>query len=91
MIWSTILLCQMAFRRKVARGDLPASDYRVPGGAPVTTWLALAFLVMVFVLLFFDEDGRIALMVGAVWFTGVGIGYLAWTRNAGGELADREV
>ena len=51
VIWATILLCQMAFRRKVARGELPASDYRAPG-APVTTWLALAFLALVFVLLF---------------------------------------
>ncbi|MCD2145007.1 amino acid permease [Gordonia paraffinivorans] len=88
VIWATILLCQMAFRRKVARGELPASDYRVPG-APVTTWLALAFLALVFVLLFFDEDGRVALVVGAVWFACVGIGYLAWTRSAR-DLSDRE-
>lgn len=89
VIWSTILLCQMAYRRKVARGELPRSDYRVPG-APVTTWLALAFLALVFVLLFFDRDGRIALVVGAVWFAAVGVGYMVWNRTAGA-LADREV
>ncbi len=89
VIWSTILLCQMAYRRKVARGELPRSDYRVPG-APITTWLALAFLALVFVLLFFDRDGRIALIVGAVWFAAVGVGYMVWNRTAG-ELADREV
>ncbi|GAA3695127.1 amino acid permease [Gordonia hankookensis] len=80
VVWGTILVCHMAYRKKVARGELPASDYRVPG-APVTTWAALAFLLMVFVLLFFDTDGRVALIVGAVWFACVGIGYLAWSRG----------
>lgn len=80
VIWSTILLCQMVYRRRVARGELPASDYRVPG-APVTSWLALAFLTLVFVLLFFNRDGRIALLVGAIWFVGVTIGYLLWSRG----------
>ena len=64
----------------MARGLLPASDYRVPW-APVTTTVSLAFLVLVFVLLFFDKDGRVALIVGAAWFVLVGIGYLAWSRS----------
>ncbi|MFW0787889.1 amino acid permease [Gordonia sp. CPCC 206044] len=80
VVWSTILLCHMAYRRKVANGELPASDYRVPG-APFTTGAALAFLMLVFVLLFFNEDGRIALVVGAVWFALVGIGYIVWSKT----------
>ncbi|MEZ5213154.1 amino acid permease [Gordonia sp. (in: high G+C Gram-positive bacteria)] len=81
VVWSTILLCQMVYRRRVSRGELPASDYRVPG-APYTTVAALAFMVLVFVLLFFDHDGRIALIVGAVWFALVIIGYFVWSRAA---------
>lgn len=80
VVWGTILVCHMVYRRRVARGLLPASDYRVPW-APVTTTVSLAFLVLVFVLLFFDKDGRVALMVGAAWFVLVGIGYLAWSRS----------
>ncbi|AZG48665.1 D-serine/D-alanine/glycine transporter [Gordonia insulae] len=80
VIWGTILVCHMAYRKKVASGALPASDYRVPG-APVTTWAALAFLVLVLILLFFDADGRVALVVGAVWFAAVGIGYVASSRR----------
>ncbi|EGD56826.1 amino acid permease [Gordonia neofelifaecis] len=80
VVWSTILICQMKFRGKVRRGELPPSEYRVPG-APYTTWAALAFLALVFVLLFFTDDGRIALMVGAVWFAGVVIGYVIWSRK----------
>ncbi|AUH68341.1 MULTISPECIES: amino acid permease [Gordonia] len=79
VVWSTILICQMRFRAKVKSGELPESDYRVPG-APYTTWAALAFLALVFVLLFFTEDGRIALIVGAVWFACVVIGYVFWSR-----------
>ncbi|MFM9378197.1 amino acid permease [Gordonia sp. VNK21] len=81
VVWSTILLCQMVYRHRVNRGELPASDYRVPG-APYTTVAALAFLLLVFVLLFFDHDGRMALCVGAVWFSLVVIGYLFWSRGA---------
>ncbi|GAC69936.1 amino acid permease [Gordonia soli] len=88
VVWATILVCQLAYRRKVSRGELPASDYRVPG-APVTTWLALAFLALVLVLLFFSTDGRVALVVGAIWFTGVGIGYLVWARTRAGSDSGR--
>ncbi|WP_132991866.1 amino acid permease [Gordonia zhaorongruii] len=80
VVWATIIACQMMYRRKVAAGLLPASDYRVPG-APVTTVLTLLFLAMVLVLLFFSENGRIALTVGAVWFIGVTVGYFAWSRR----------
>lgn len=79
VVWGTILVCHMIYRRRVAAGLLPASDYRVPG-APFTTWAALAFLLLVFVLLFFDESGRIALVVGAGWFAIVGLGYLLWSK-----------
>ncbi|MGV9414007.1 amino acid permease [Nocardia sp. NPDC003693] len=65
-VWGMILICHFLYRARVRRGLLPASDYRLPG-APVTTALALAFLVLVVVLLFFTEAGRTAIIVGAVW------------------------
>ncbi len=80
-VWATILACQMVYRRRADRGLLPAAEYRVPG-APYTTLAALAFLMMVLVLLFFSSDGRIALGVGAVWFAGVIVGYLVWSRRS---------
>ncbi|WP_353108005.1 amino acid permease [Gordonia sp. (in: high G+C Gram-positive bacteria)] len=80
VVWATIIICQMMFRRKVAAGLLPESDYKVPF-APYSTWGTLVFLALVVVLLFFDEDGRIALLVGAVWFSLVGIGYAVWSRT----------
>ncbi|MGX1804376.1 amino acid permease [Nocardia sp. NPDC055321] len=65
-VWGMILICHFLYRARVRRGLLPASDYRLPG-APVTTALALGFLVLVVVLLFFTEAGRTAIIVGAVW------------------------
>ncbi|MEV0247753.1 amino acid permease [Nocardia sp. NPDC050712] len=78
-VWGMILVCHLVYRGRVKRGLLPASDYRLPG-APVTTWLALAFLALVVVLLFLTESGRTALVVGAGWAVLVGLGYLALTR-----------
>lgn len=65
-VWGVILVCHLIYRVRVKQGALPGSDYRLPG-APITTALALAFLGLVVVLLFFTEDGRSALVVGAVW------------------------
>ncbi|MFD4180799.1 amino acid permease [Rhodococcus sp. NPDC058514] len=73
-VWGTILVCHLRYRSAVRAGLLPAADYRLPG-APVTNWLALAFLAMVVVLLFFTSTGRIALVVGAVFGAAVCGGY----------------
>jgi L-asparagine permease len=43
----------MLFRRKVQRGELRDVPFRMPG-APFTSWLTLAFLFSVLVLMAFD-------------------------------------
>lgn len=73
-VWGSILVSHMVYRKRVGAGLLPASDYRLPG-APYTTVLALAFLALVVVLLFFTEDGRTAILVGVVWFFIVVLGF----------------
>ncbi|TQC41542.1 amino acid permease [Rhodococcus sp. WS4] len=78
-VWAVILVCHMIYRARVTDGTLPASDYRLPG-APVTTPLALGFLGLVVVLLFFTDSGRTAVAVGAVWAGLVCAGYAALTR-----------
>ncbi|RVW05858.1 amino acid permease [Rhodococcus xishaensis] len=75
-VWGVILVCHLRYRRLVNRGALPASDYRLPA-APYTTWITLAFLASVVVLLFFTDAGRIALVVGAVFGVMVSVGYYA--------------
>ncbi|EID12286.1 putative amino acid permease [Mycobacterium xenopi RIVM700367] len=75
-VWASILASHMVYRRRAAAGKLPASDYRLPG-APVTTAVALAFLALVVVLLFFSAHGRMAILVGVIWLALVSIGYVA--------------
>ncbi|MFC9897122.1 amino acid permease [Nocardia sp. NPDC127579] len=78
-VWGMILVCHLIYRARVKQGLLPASDYRLPG-APITTWLALAFLALVVVLLFLTESGRTAIAVGVGWGVLVCGGYFALTR-----------
>lgn len=73
-VWGMILVCHMFYRARVRRGELPASDYRLPG-APVTSVLALAFLGLVLVLLFWTDSGRTAVIVGVAWGIVVCAGY----------------
>lgn len=51
--WGIIILSQLAFRRAVSRGDIAAPTFRMPG-APFTSWLTLAFLAAVVVLMACD-------------------------------------
>ena len=51
--WGFIVVCQMMFRRAVKRGEAEDVSFKMPG-APFTSWLTLAFLVSVLVLMAFD-------------------------------------
>ncbi|TQF73424.1 amino acid permease [Rhodococcus spelaei] len=84
-VWGTILVCHLRYRAAVSAGRLPAVDYRLPG-APVTNWLALAFLALVVVLLFFSSAGRTALVVGAVFGALVSAGYYLVHARRGAEV-----
>jgi L-asparagine permease len=51
--WGTIILCQMKLKRLADAGRLQRPSFRL-FGAPFTSWLTLAFLVAVLVLMAFD-------------------------------------
>ncbi|MGJ8522480.1 L-asparagine permease 2 [Carnimonas sp. R-84981] len=78
--WAFIVVCQMAFRRAVARGDVADVDFKMPG-APVTSWLTLLFLAAVLVMMAFDYPNG-TFTVGALPFIGLllAIGW-RWTRK----------
>jgi L-asparagine permease len=55
--WGFIVVCQMLLRRAVNRGEVAPVDFRMPF-APFTSWITLAFLFSVLVLMGFDyPDG----------------------------------
>lgn len=92
--WIMILICQIKYRRKADRGELPMSTFRAPG-APYTSWFALAFIAMVIVMMGIDKDARISLYAAPVWALILGIGYLVMqkrndTQSTGGGEADKQ-
>ena len=61
--WAMILLAQLRFRKTLSPAECDKLQYRM-WLYPVSSYLALAFLVMVVVLMAFFEDTRIALYIG---------------------------
>jgi L-asparagine permease len=58
-MWSMIMICHLAFRRKALRGEVQRPHFRLPG-APFTNYLTIAFLVAVLGLSYFDYPaGRV--------------------------------
>lgn len=51
--WGTIILCQMRLRQWARKGLAKEPSFKLPG-APVTSWLTLAFLAAVLVLMAID-------------------------------------
>lgn len=51
--WAFIVVCQIKLRQAIARGEAEPVSFRMPG-APFTSWLTLAFLAGVLVLMAFD-------------------------------------
>ncbi|MFI6941725.1 amino acid permease [Streptomyces sp. NPDC050418] len=85
--WLMILISHIKYRHAVDAGRLPASKFPAPGGT-VCSWIAVAFLLMVTVMIGLDPDGRISLYVGAVWAVLLGIGWsVLKSRNP--QIAER--
>ncbi|MGN9756279.1 amino acid permease [Streptomyces sp. SD31] len=78
--WIVILICQLRYRAKADRGELPQSEFRAPG-APLTSWFALAFIGMVIVLMGIDKDARISLYCAPLWGLILGVSYLVLKRR----------
>ncbi|MBL3666763.1 amino acid permease [Streptomyces sp. M2CJ-2] len=82
--WLMILISHVLYRRQVVAGRLPASSFPAPGGS-VCSYVAIAFLLFVTVLIGIDEDARISLYVMAGWSLALGIGWAVLkNRNPGG-------
>lgn len=65
-VWLMILFSHIAMRRKITRGGEPESEFRSPGGA-ISSWCAVAFMVMVIAVLAIIPETRVAFGVGTVW------------------------
>ncbi|WP_082176957.1 amino acid permease [Arsenicicoccus sp. oral taxon 190] len=79
--WGTIFACQIALRRRIDRGELPATTFPMPG-APVTSWLGLAALCFILVTMAFDPDGQLILACTPVVVAALVAGWFAVRRKA---------
>jgi AAT family amino acid transporter len=72
--WGIIMVAHYRYRLAASAGKVRAAPFRMPW-APFANWLVLAFLLLVAVMLAFDDDNRVALYVAPVWFGGLAIAY----------------
>ncbi|GCE37931.1 D-serine/D-alanine/glycine transporter [Rhodococcus wratislaviensis] len=78
--WGVIVACHFVYRRRVERGEAPASSFKLPLATPLC-WATLAFLAAVTVLLAFDEGQRIALYALPIWVAVLLAGYYLSARR----------
>ncbi|MEV0091834.1 amino acid permease [Streptomyces sp. NPDC050738] len=79
--WIVILVCQMRYRLKSDRGELPVSTFRAPGGL-WTSGFALAFILMVIVLMGIDKDARVSLYAAPVWGAILAVSYVVLKKRS---------
>ena len=74
--WFVILISQIQFR-KVKGAEMDNHPFKMPF-APVTNYLTIAFLIMVLVGMWFNDDTRMSLIVGIVFLGIVVISFYAF-------------
>ena len=72
--WSMILLSQIKFRKMISPEKKANLKFKMPL-YPLTNYLSLAFLLLVLVLMAFNPDTRIALILGPIFIAILVIGY----------------
>lgn len=64
--WAIILLSQIRYRKSLKANEVEKLKYKLPL-FPFTSYLSLAFLAFVIVLMAFSPDTRVALFIGPLW------------------------
>lgn len=79
--WGVIIVCHMAYRRRLAQGRATASPFRLPWATPLSV-ATLGFLAFVTCLLALDPDQRVALYALPLWAVILVGGYFLFGRRA---------
>ncbi|MCI1945275.1 amino acid permease [Clostridium luticellarii] len=66
-VWGIILVAQMKFRKRLTSEEVKKLHFPM-FGYPYLNWTTLAFLAFVVVMMFFNKDTLIALVVAPIWF-----------------------
>jgi len=79
-IWLVIVMCHLAYRRRIKAGLEQPVSFRMPG-APVTNWIAGLFLVLIIASMTLDLPSRITLGIAGAWFALLSVAYLGVKRR----------
>ena len=77
--WFVILISQIKFR-KTKGAEMDSHPFKMPF-APVTNYLTIAFLIIVLVGMWFNDETRISLIAGIVFLALVTIGFYVFGIN----------
>lgn len=88
--WGCIVIEQMNFRKSLTPEQVKNLKFPMPL-YPFGNYLVLAFLAAVIYGSWFDEDNRMGLIVGAVWYIGLIVCYYAFGVRGRQEKADAAV
>ncbi|AUO13410.1 amino acid permease [Priestia megaterium] len=77
--WFIILISQIRFR-KAKGAEMDSHPFKMPF-APVTNYITIAFLLMVLVGMWFNDETRISLIVGVIFLALVVISFYAFGIN----------
>ena len=80
--WSSILLSHHFMRLEMRRSGTPSAGFEMPGW-PVLSYVMLAFMALVTVILAFTAPGRTALVVGVVWVLLMLVAYRFLVKGTG--------
>ncbi|MDH4555765.1 amino acid permease [Pseudomonas sp. BN417] len=89
-VWLMILLSEIAMRRSLSREDVAALGFPVPFW-PYGQYLAIAFMLFIFVVLAVFPDTRTALYIGAAWLVILTIAYGRWVKPNPSAQAEPEL
>ena len=91
LVWLVILGAHLRMKRVIDRENRLPSEFPVPLW-PLGSWLTVAFILFVLVMVGIVPDSRPALWVGLLWALALWLCYLAFVRGDGRrphELSDR--
>ncbi|WP_430539997.1 amino acid permease [Neobacillus drentensis] len=74
--WFVILISQIRFR-KVQGDKMDKHPFKMPF-TPVSNYLTIAFLVLILIAMWFNQDTRVSLVVGIVFLALISISYYAF-------------
>ena len=72
--WFMITMTEYKFSRGLTSGERAALQFKLPGGRAATV-LILAFLALLFVLMFFSPSFRLAAIIGPLWIVFLLVAY----------------